>query len=37
MDDRRHSIFPDTLYARPRPEAAPIAIDVRRDAGAVGA
>jgi rhodanese-related sulfurtransferase len=32
MDDRRPSISPDALYARLGSEAAPIVIDVRRDA-----
>ena len=32
MDDRKHSISPDTLYARLGSEAAPIIVDVRRDA-----
>ena len=32
MDDRRYSISPDALYARLGSEAAPIIVDVRRDA-----
>jgi hypothetical protein len=32
MDDRKHSISPDALYARLGSEAAPIIVDVRRDA-----
>jgi rhodanese-related sulfurtransferase len=32
MDDRKHSISPDMLYARLGSEAAPIIVDVRRDA-----
>src|SRR5207245_2492037 len=37
MDDRKHSISPDALYARLGSEAAPIIIDVRRDADSAGA
>jgi hypothetical protein len=37
MDDRRHSISPDALYARLGSEAAPIIVDVRRDADFAGA
>ncbi len=37
MDDRKHSISPDTLYARLGSEAAPIIVDVRRDADFAGA
>jgi len=32
MDDRKYSISPDALYARLGSEAAPIIVDVRRDA-----
>jgi hypothetical protein len=32
MDDRRHSISPNALYALLGSEAAPIIVDVRRDA-----
>ena len=32
MDDRKHSISPDILYARLGSDAAPIIVDVRRDA-----
>jgi rhodanese-related sulfurtransferase len=32
MDDRKHSISPDALYARLGSDAAPIIVDVRRDA-----
>src|SRR6266849_10258293 len=32
MDNRRHSISPHDLYARLGSEAAPIIVDVRRDA-----
>jgi hypothetical protein len=32
MDDRKISISPDVLYARLGSEAAPIIVDVRRDA-----
>ena len=32
MDDRKHSISPDALYARLGSESAPIIVDVRRDA-----
>jgi hypothetical protein len=32
MDDRKHSISPDALYARLGSETAPIIVDVRRDA-----
>jgi len=31
MDDRKHSISPDALYARLGSESAPIIVDVRRD------
>ena len=31
MDDRNHSISPDSLYARLGSDAAPIIVDVRRD------
>ena len=37
MDDRKHSISPDALYARLGSEAAPIIVDVRRDADFAGA
>jgi rhodanese-related sulfurtransferase len=37
MDDRKHSISPDTLYARLGSDAAPIIVDVRRDADFAGA
>ena len=37
MDDRKHSISPDDLYARLGSEAAPIIVDVRRDADFAGA
>ena len=37
MDDRRYSISPDALYARLGSEAAPIIVDVRRDADFAGA
>src|SRR3984893_4932067 len=37
MDDRKHSISPDALYARLGSEAAPISVDVRRDADFAGA
>ena len=32
MDDRNHSISPYSLYARLGSDAAPIIVDVRRDA-----
>jgi hypothetical protein len=32
MDDRKHSISPDALYARLGSDAAPIIVDVRREA-----
>jgi hypothetical protein len=32
MDDRNHSISPDSLYARLGSDAAPIIVDLRRDA-----
>ena len=37
MDDRNHSISPDTLYTRLGSEATPIIVDVRRDADFAGA
>jgi rhodanese-related sulfurtransferase len=37
MDDRKHSISPEILYARLGSEAAPIIVDVRRDADFAGA
>jgi rhodanese-related sulfurtransferase len=37
MDDRKHSISPDALYARLGSETAPIIVDVRRDADFAGA
>jgi rhodanese-related sulfurtransferase len=37
MDDRKHSISPPDLYARLGSEAAPIIVDVRRDADFAGA
>src|ERR1700726_2677969 len=37
MDDRKHSISPDILYARLGSDAAPIIVDVRRDADFAGA
>src|SRR6266404_6009138 len=37
MDGRKHSISPETLYARLGSEAAPIIVDVRRDADFAGA
>jgi rhodanese-related sulfurtransferase len=37
MDDRKHSISPDTLYARLGSDAAPIIVDVRRDVDFAGA
>ena len=37
MDDRKYSISPDALYARLGSEAAPIIVDVRRDADFAGA
>jgi hypothetical protein len=37
MDDRNHSISPNELYARLGSEAAPIIVDVRRDADFAGA
>ena len=37
MDDRKHSISPHDLYAQLGSEAAPIIVDVRRDADFVGA
>ena len=37
MDDRQHSISPDALHARLGSEAAPIIVDVRRDADFAGA
>ena len=36
MDDRKHSISPHDLYAQLGSEAAPIIVDVRRDADFVG-
>lgn len=32
MDDRKHSISPDALYARLGSDTAPIIVDMRRDA-----
>src|SRR5258707_2271156 len=37
MDDRKHSISPEILYARLGSDAAPIIVDVRRDADFAGA
>jgi len=37
MDDRKHSISPDALYARLGSETTPIVVDVRRDADFAGA
>jgi rhodanese-related sulfurtransferase len=37
MDDRKHSISPHDLYSRLGSEAAPIVVDVRRDADFAGA
>src|SRR6267378_2866582 len=37
MDQSKHSISPDALYARLGSEAAPIIVDVRRDADFAGA
>src|SRR5260221_6897050 len=37
MDDRSTSISPDALYTRVGSEAAPIIVDVRRDADFAGA
>src|SRR5260370_18215291 len=37
MDDRKHSISPHDLYSRVGAEAAPIIVDVRRDADFAGA
>src|SRR5258708_7795249 len=37
MDDRKHSISPNALYARLGSESAPIIVDVRRDADFAGA
>jgi rhodanese-related sulfurtransferase len=37
MGDRKHSISPEILYARLGSEAAPIIVDVRRDADFAGA
>jgi hypothetical protein len=37
MDDRKHSISPDALYARLGSEAAPIVVDVRREDAFAGA
>ena len=37
MDDGKHSISPNDLYARLGSEAAPIIVDVRRDADFAGA
>jgi hypothetical protein len=37
MDDRKHSISKDALYARLGSEATPIIADVRRDADVAGA
>ena len=37
MDDRKHSISPDALYARLGSESAPIIVDVRREADFAGA
>ena len=37
MDDRKHSISTDALYARLGAESAPIIVDVRRDADFAGA
>ena len=37
MDDRKHSISPEILYARLGSDAAPIIVDVRRDDDFAGA
>jgi hypothetical protein len=37
MDDRKHSISPDGLYPRIGSDAAPIIVDLRRDADFAGA
>jgi hypothetical protein len=37
LDDRKHSISPDALYARLGSESAPIIVGVRRDADFAGA
>jgi rhodanese-related sulfurtransferase len=37
MDDRKHSISPEILYARLGTDAAPIIVDVRRDTDFAGA